>query len=203
MRISGISIYCPWCHRYTFLNVGRGEGEYEDDYRCKSIFENNTGRWWIGECNHCKKCVLVHETIYGRNEIFPSPLPEPTDERIPEHIRNDLDEAKKCFSISAYRACAVMARRAIQNACIDKGCNPDDRLVNQIEELFKKGIITMEMKDWATVVRWVGNDAAHPSNPEVTREDAEDILNLAEQLFHILYVAPAIAEEMRKRKRKS
>ena len=44
-------------------------------------------------------------------------------------------------------------------------------------------------------MRWVGNDAAHPDKQAVTKEDAEDILHLAEQFLNVIYVAPAIAKE--------
>ncbi len=58
------------------------------------------------------------------------------------------------------------------------------------------------MKEWVHVVRWVGNDAAHPGEHEVTKEDAEDILKLAKQFMHVIYVAPAIAREQRKKRGK-
>ena len=107
-------------------------------------------------------------------------------------MRIDLIEAKLCYSIDAFRACAVMARRTMQNACIDKGAKKGD-LVNQIKELQTNGTITKDLAEWANVVRWVGNDAAHPNKDSVEKEDAEDILSLAEQFLQVLYVAPAIA----------
>ncbi len=157
--------------------------------------EDEYNIWWIGICNYCYKPVLV----FNRDEIvYPNPLPSPTDERILEHIREDIDEAKMCFSVKCYRACTVMARRAIQSACIDKGANK--KLKEEIEELEQKGIITKDLKEWANVVRWVGNDAAHPETQDVTEEDSEDILKLSEKFMHNIYVAPAIDKE-RKHKR--
>ena len=50
-------------------------------------------------------------------------------------------------------------------------------------------------------MRWIGNDAAHPA-AEVTKDDAEDILKLAEQFLHVIYVAPAIAKELADKKGK-
>lgn len=184
-----VSIFCPYCKRYTALTVAPvtntigaiWKREYNDI-------------WWIGVCNYCENPVLVHNQ---GDKVYPHPLPSPTDERIPEHIRKDIDEAKLCFSVGAYRACAVMARRAIENACIDKGADKNRRLSEQIEELRNKGLITNDLKEWADVVRWVGNDAAHPDSPDVTKEDADDILKLAEQFMNVIYVAPAIAKERR------
>lgn len=128
--------------------------------------------------------------------IYPNPLPSPTDSNIPKELAVDLDEAKMCFSVGCHRACAVMARRCIQNACNEKGAKEKD-LVKQIKELCQLGIITKDIEEWATVVRWVGNDAAHPGKDPVTKEDAEDCLKLAEQFLHVIFVASAVAKARR------
>ena len=89
-----------------------------------------------------------------------------------------------------------MARRVVQLACMQKGAQKAN-LVDQIGELSASGVITKDIEEWATVVRWVGNDAAHPNKDVVTEEDAEDCLKLAEQFLHVLFVTPAIAKARR------
>lgn len=200
-KLPAVSIYCPHCHRYTSLTAATRDLVTERGvFTVPCAWEQYaTDVWWIGVCNNCNQPALVLND--GREHLYPDPLPSPSDDRILENIKNDLDEAKLCFSVSARRACAVMARRAMQSACLAKGASKA-RLVDQLQELLDNGTITKDLKKWADVVRWVGNDAAHPDSPEVTRDDAEDILKLAEQFLHVLYVAPAIAEErMSKRKR--
>lgn len=128
--------------------------------------------------------------------IYPNPTPSPTDPLVPKELATDLDEAKRCFSVEAYRACATLARRCIQQACMMKGAKTGD-LVAQIKELTSLAIITKDVEEWATVVRWVGNDAAHPGKDLVTKEDAEDVLKLAEQFLHVIFVTPAIAKARR------
>jgi len=197
-----VSIYCPYCKRYTSLTPAliKDYVGLEKKPIGLAIWEKSSDNfWWIGVCNYCKNPVLVHNR---GDTIYPRPLPSPTDKRIPEHIRKDIDEAKLCFSVNAYRACAVMARRAVQNACIDKGADKSKKLIDQIKELADKGVITNDLKEWANVVRWVGNDAAHPDKKEVIKEDAEDVLQLAEQFMHVIYVAPAIAKERRRERGK-
>lgn len=105
------------------------------------------------------------------------------------------------FSVGCYRAAAVMARRAIQQACIAKGAVKGD-LVVQITELTKMGLITKDLEEWATVVRWIGNDAAHPNKDVVAKDDAEDTLKLAEQFLHVLFVTPALAKLRRQQRGK-
>ena len=201
MGLNPISIFCPHCLRYTSLTIARTK--YKDHYGYVAIVpciweKTDILKWWIGFCNNCKNPVLV---LNRGQVIYPNPKPPPTDERIPKTIRKDFNEAKLTFNIDAYRACAVMARRALQSTCIDKGASKDENLVNQIKELFDKNIFTKDIKEWADTVRWVGNDAAHPNSPEVLKEDAKDILNLVDQFLKVVYVAPAIAKE-RKIKRK-
>ena len=88
-----------------------------------------------------------------------------------------------------------MARRVVQRACIAKQA-PEGNLVSQINHLADNNIITADIKDWATVVRWVGNDAAHDEN-DVTPDEAKDALSLAEEFLHILFVTPAVAQRRR------
>lgn len=192
-----LSIYCPHCHRYTSLTPAPVKYEHGSrEYKTRALWgKNYQDTWWIGVCNACEEPVLV---LNKGDKIFPPPLPTPTSEDIPEEIRSDLDEAKVCVSAAAYRAAAVMARRAMQVAAKDKGAT-DDKLVTQIHELLKSGKITTDLKEWADAVRWVGNDAAHPNGSDVTKEDAEDVLHLAEQFLHVLYVAPAVAAGLKKR----
>ena len=60
-----------------------------------------------------------------------------------------------------------------------------------------------DIQEWATVVRWVGNDAAHPNKDEVKKEDADDCLRLAEQFLHVIFVTAAIAKARRSARGKS
>ena len=124
-----VSIYCPYCHKHTSLRPApvkyEGVGDYGSTYRVTTgaFWEKDKGiTWWIGVCNSCKEPVLV---LNNGTRIYPFPLPSQTDDRIPEHIRKDLDEAKISYSVKAYRASAVMSRRAMQSACIDKGATKD------------------------------------------------------------------------------
>lgn len=188
-----VSISCPYCQRHTALSVGKAQyyGTYGKIQYVSAAWTNELNeRWWIGICNGCSKPVLVKNK---GEEIYPHPFPSPTDNRIPDPMRSDLMEAKLCNSIKAFRACAVMARRTIQNACIEKGAKKKD-LVDQIKELQANGTITKDLQKWADVVRWIGNDAAHPNKDTVEKDDADDILDLAEQFLQVLYVAPAIAQ---------
>ena len=192
-----LSIYCPHCHKHTSLDPAQVKYNHDyHEYFTGAFWKKSADEtWWMGVCNACENPVLV---LNRGASIYPAPLPKPTDQSIPEAIRKDLDEAKICFSSAAFRAAAVMARRAMQVSALDKGAKTD-KLVLQIAELKNSGQITTHLKDWADAVRWVGNDAAHPNGTPVTKEDAEDVLHLAEQFLHVLYVAPALAAGIKQR----
>lgn len=187
-----IALYCPHCGLYVCLM--QAQTVFRDLHE-NVIWHSSAGdMWWIGVCPNCRNGVLVHTDVNaGTETCYPTPLPTPTDERIPDEIRRDLDEAKRCYSVAAYRACAVMARRSMQTACIEQGAAKGN-LVSQLHELEASGIITKSLKEWGDAIRWVGNDAAHPNEDDLMQEDAEAILNLAEQFMHTLYIAPAIAQ---------
>jgi len=202
MNIRLLSIYCPHCEQHTSLDPAPVEISVGSERsRVPAIWEvGEYERWWIGVCNSCEQAVLVHE-LGESSAVYPHALPSPTDSNIPDPMRGDLDEAKRCFSVSAWRGAAVLARRAIQSSALDKGAKIE-KLAEQIAELQTKGAIINDLKQWADVVRWVGNDAAHPGGDAVTEEDAEEILKLAEQFLHVLYVTPARASALRKKKGK-
>lgn len=190
------SIFCPYCHKHTELSKALAKYKTRDGVTGTTfaIWDTKEGyQWWIGICNGCQQPVLV---LNRGDRIYPKPLPSPTDPHVPENLASDLNEAKMCFAVNCYRACAAMARRCIQNACMAKGTKSND-LVAQIQELKQAGIITKDIEEWATVVRWVGNDAAHPGEDPVTKKDAEDCLKLAEQFLHVIFVTPAIAKALR------
>ncbi len=198
-----VSMKCPHCHKATEVtraqvpvpNTLKGHGPFYAQY------ELHGHLWWIGICNACRRVVLV----LGKGaQVYPSPRPSPSDERIPEHIRRDLDEAKLCFSVGAFRGTASMARRALQSACILKGAPKQAKLWKQIDWMRDQALITEDMRTWAHEIRYVGNDGAHPpedpDDPVATVADAENVLQLTEQMLDVLFVTPAIADEQRQKR---
>jgi hypothetical protein len=193
--MENISNLCPYCHKnvtFSWIRSSEQGGYLDNDLTI--YFKNGKGFWLIGICPSCNKGVLIN--VLNQNvKISPFPLPSLTDERIPLNVKKAIDEAKLCSSVGAPMASSSMSRRAIQCACIEKGATENKKLYEQIDELFEMGIITEQIKTWAHSVRWVGNDGAHPTNLEVSKEDAKDVLDLAEQLMNILYIMPSIAEK--------
>ena len=149
--------------------------------------------------------VLVCTDGKGIETFYPNPMPLPVDERIPKFIANDIAEARVCLSAGAFKAAAILCRRALQSVCIDKGIRSDKRLSDQISELSERNVLTKDMVEWADSVRLVGNDIAHPkdTNPSmVSQQDASDILDLVDHMARTLYVASEIARAQKERLKK-
>lgn len=194
IRTLKTSAYCPHCQQHTLITVVINNLElYGSKYtKCVHKIRNGDNYWWIGECHNCNRVVLV---LNNGIEIYPRTKPQPSDERIPDDIKEDFDDAKMCFSVSCYRASTAMSRRALEACCVNKGADENKNLQGMIEDLFNLGIITKRVKDWADSIRWIGNDAVHINANKIIREDSEDILKITKQILDLIYVFPAISQE--------
>lgn len=120
------------------------------------------------QCEACKDFVLVvarrtHGQGPFRLEGF-APLGTPddsVDQAVPPAIRSDFAEALRCRWVKAYKATVVLCRRAIQSSCLELKAQ-GRKLVDQIDELGARGIITDKLREFAHEVRLTGNTGAHP-----------------------------------------
>ena len=187
------SVYCPKCEAHSNLT---SRTEYVKHYKGLSI------NYSIEECNNCEQHFLVVTNVSDgqRIAIYPRTLPKKVNVLIPSHIMKDFEEALSCYSIGAYRGAAALARRTVQVICLDKGASKSKKLQEQIDELFTSGVITKDIQEWAHEVRFLGNDAAHPTKNEVSENDAKDILDLLDSLCEVLYITPAKAADRKKKR---
>ncbi len=195
---------CPHCsHVSYFRPVTGGYSEHvgEDERVC------------IGaQCESCKEYILVVGRRTPRTGIREFkleavyPLGKPNDSvdpAVPAGIAEDFSEALRCQWVNAYRATVVMCRRAIQATALEKGAAPQEKLIDQIDELAGKGILTEPLKQMAHEIRLTGNEGAHPDEGglnDVTGPDANDIIEFTREYFHHVYVMPAKLKARRKPK---
>lgn len=151
--------------------------------------------WRIGRCENCKQPVFVilspdEETV---QTIYPTYRGEPHPDITKEQVAQDYVEAKLCLSVGAFKGAAVLCRRAMQGAAIDKGAKKDT-LFDQLDELVASGDLTPKLAKLAQNVRQLTTYGAHPGKDgldEVTTEEAEAICDLTWQILEHLYVVPA------------
>jgi hypothetical protein len=176
--------------------------------------------WVIQRCDNCSEFVLtifqptglVSSSFGGGTtlelhsfpkEVFPYFHPIP-DASIPREVAEDYSEAVLCFSSGAFDASAAMSRRAIETAAIKLGANSDDRLIDMIKSLSKKGL-EKSLIDLATEIRLLGNvPAAHPDKYDslrrVTLDECKSLVDFLEAFLNAIYIRPAEIERLRKKK---
>jgi len=183
-----VALICPHCGVYSTISI-------------RTAYDSHH----IYVCDQCDRLILL--VINDKNQItdqYPKRIPK-LDPSIPQDVANDYVEAIKCIDINANKASVAMCRRALQASLIQKGAKKE-KLVEQIDELFNKGIITEDIKDWAHEIRLTGNIGAHPDQDglkDVTSQDAEELIRFIEEYLNYVYIMPAkVAAKRAKKERK-
>ena len=196
---------CPHCSDRSYMRpVGGPYLEANPHQRGNEIAN-------AAQCESCKEFVLVvgdrnqtgNQVPYTLVNVYP--LGKPDDrvpEAVPQVIAADFKEALRCHWIQAYKATVGMCRRAVQATALEKKASAKKTLVDQIDELAAKGIITEPLKRMAHEVRLTGNVGAHPDEDglkDVTEQDASDVVEFTREVFHHVYVMPAKLEARKKK----
>jgi len=130
----------------------------------------------------------MQEWIDGWNSSYARSADLPSS--VPENVLDDYSEAVSTFNINAYKASVAMARRALQQALEDKGATKGSKLLDQINELEGKGLLSKPTSYLAQAVRAFGNYGAHPNDDllaQITRDDAETALMAVKKILNELY----------------
>jgi hypothetical protein len=90
----------------------------------------------------------------------------------------------------------------MQVMMIDKGAIKD-KLQDQIEEVYKKGLIIEALRNAAHEVRHFGNFGSHPRDDgldNIQENDAGLVLRITLDFMNNLYVQPAQVEELQRKR---
>lgn len=199
MNEVNVSFQCPHCNLICGFS---DEGRFANQKYNETII--------MFKCNSCSKYVyVVFNSDFSLNPTNPlgNRIDEPKDyypklipsvpSSVPENVAKDFEEALKCFDIGAYKASAVMCRRALQSSVIEKGATRN-RLVEQIDELFERRIITEEIKNLSHKVRSISNTGAHPNDDglsSITSEEVESLIHFMNVYFLYVYT---LQDELRR-----
>ncbi len=189
-----INLNCGHCNKPVNMN------------KLSDLFKhgNNTGTPHFSvlyKCPNCENISLVTFYYNGYNYFFSSQLPKYTPKHnydIPKDIETDRFEAWKCFIDESYKASAIMARAALQNA-VRRLSAKGNNLKSEIDNLQSKGIITKQLSEFAHEVRITGNDMAHPESiTVVNKNEIRESLDFLDGFLETVFVLPAIAERRKK-----
>ena len=98
---------------------------------------------------------------------------------LPAPIAADLLEAETCCAAGAYRAAALMARRAVEQVVVLRGVPMDAKtLHHKLAWMLSAGHLSKALAGAARTVRDVGNAASH-GGAALTQEEAEAVIDAA------------------------
>jgi hypothetical protein len=156
------------------------------------------------ECPVCKSALIAGMFIEGIDALTTLsrvwPQPEKFfDWNIPNSVRISLEEAHKCYSASAYLACAVMCGRVLEGISLEYGTK-DKTLAGGLKELLDRGVIDKRIFEWGEALRRHRNIAAHVSKEIINKADAKDLLDFAEAICEYIFVLSSRFEKFMSRK---
>src|SRR5512144_1485420 len=112
-----LSYYCRGCKQQV-----RGIPLTEPQYHISQVRDDP---WLICRCptRLCELSFVIYDRLNSRiYDVYPLPSFAAANfhAAIPEVVREDLAEAKRCYYANAYRGAVVMWRRAMQNVILNK-----------------------------------------------------------------------------------
>jgi hypothetical protein len=150
-------------------------------------FRNSVSQAIIAICPRCHHPTMI---IEGRIQIPGAPMGRPVDE-LPENVERFYSEARRCGTVDAWDAVALLCRTLLMHVAVDKKvAKLGDYFEACVDALDNGGWITVGGKPWVDSVRKIGNKAAHKADP-VTKDEAAMILGFVELLLRTGYEAPA------------
>lgn len=195
------AVICPACNTAVTMQV---KAEWY-------VSDQNSGppqRWSAGHCPQCLAPTLYLRELLGHHpdgydvwdshwQVHP-PQARKMSVAVPEALRNDHDEARRCLQARCYTAAAIMARRIVEGICREHGYK--ESLFKALAKMRDAGVIDARLYEWADSARELGNEGAHAYGGSVLRDDAEEVLNFVEALLDYLYVFQARFDAYKKRR---
>jgi hypothetical protein len=167
----------------------------------------HTAIWRLYACPICRNVILE----FTGKEIFDEDIVQVLypgitngNSEIPKEIKNAYEAAIKIKHIDG-AICALALRRTLEMVCKDKGEIKGD-LYNKIKNLSKKGILPPILDQMATVLRHIGNAAAHGDDTKFDHNIVHSMIEFTNTILEYVYVLPKklsiIQENLSKEERK-
>jgi len=170
------SYTCGFCNNPIASNVG---------YFAVMSAGSVAGRIYI--CHFCHKPTYFdvgsHQTP---GSSYGNPVPNISSEEVAELY----EEARSCMKVSAYTATALCCRKLLMSIAVAKGATEGLKFAQYVDFFATDGIIPKDSKEWVDHIRDKGNDATHEI-PNISKEDAEDLIRFSEMLLKIIYEFPS------------
>jgi Domain of unknown function (DUF4145) len=167
----------------------------------------------VYQCGNCAGYVHVFWSASEHGftglhsyKVLPWPLKgkPKASESWPEQVQRFWIQAHQSARSEIWDGASVMARSAMQVTFREQGA-VGRTLKDEVDDLSEKGLLPRVMKEWATELRLLGNEAAHPDVDlvEANPQDIRDALEFLDQLLKYLYDLPAGIRQYRERRAES
>lgn len=147
----------------------------------------------------CAGLVFVVRRGHDLYESFPPEVIDFDATALPSSILASLEEAVACHAVGAYRACALMVRRVLEELCADRNADGKD-LKARLQDLGSNVVVPRELLDAADELRLLGNDAAHieaKSYDAIGATEAALAIELAKELLKAVYQYQSLVDRLR------
>jgi hypothetical protein len=183
-------IDCLYCESKVDAKLVAKKAYSGDDFR-------DAGVYYFLECPACGEVILAQADVvqvaadtwdYDKpTRLWPSNDESRLHQSIPALVRKSLEEARKCYRVKAFGACAVMCGRAIEAICSEQKTK-SKYLGGGLKELKEKGIIDGRLFQWGDALRERRNIGAHATEEDISGEDAKDVLDFALAICEYVFV---------------
>ncbi|WP_119256267.1 DUF4145 domain-containing protein [Shinella zoogloeoides] len=154
----------------------------------------------------CGALVFVaSDSRTGNRACYPPELIDFDATALPDKILSSLQEAVACHAAGAFKACALMVRRVLEELCEDKAANGAN-LKARIAALKGVAVIPDELLAAADELRILGNDAAHVEAKDydkIGEAEAALAVDLAKELLKAVYQYSSLVARLKALKRPS
>jgi hypothetical protein len=180
----------------------------------KHPHSDENGSYYAYKCGHCQRdvsgiVVALYQAGYDHidwlicpscgkgsvhsGDVFPRPIYGLDIEGLPTKVFEAYQEARNCMSVSSYISCELICRNILMYVAVEKGAKPNLSFVDYLSYLEAKGYITATMKEWVSLIREHGNDAAHDLElPNMTRAECTFMFTL--ELLRLVYEMNHVAK---------
>lgn len=206
-------VFCLECNTQVQTRViATGNGGFSSDAVNpvdEADAEYHGDVYYVALCPRCNAPFLLKESRYGVPGEFETVTsktvlyPKTTNldfEGLSGAMRKSYEQALRCYSGSLFEPCALMCRRCLEiltkSFGVEKGT-----LEAKLKTLVDQNIIEARLAQWAHGIRVVGNEAAHDTDAELSKQDARDALDFTEALLTYVFVLNTRFESFQSRRK--
>lgn len=182
---------CAHCGGHVATNLGLSGSRFESlelGEMVECLSDKNkvkTHTRFVYICHLCKNPTFFDEN----GNQYPNAIPGRKITGLKNEVQELYEEARSCFSVSAYTAASMALRKLLMNIAVDHGADESLGFKDYVDFINKQGLVPYKCKFLIEEIRKQGNAANHEIR-SVTEEEATVLLELVGLLLMTTYDIP-------------